>query len=170
MTERHYGHLEDDHITKEIRASPALRQGQVERQADGGLMAKRISPLTKADHDGAERLKQDWRDRLASLAEAGRRLAPRTKTEDNEYQWIKACFAAAGGDQSALLDWLRSDRPLPDLFREDLADLISGKRFHRRAPRGRPENMSMSQQLRRALFARMFYREWREENQKGRRQ
>jgi hypothetical protein len=121
-------------------------------------MAKRINPLTKADHDRAERLKQEWRDRLASLAEAGRRFALHARDDDPEYLFIKACFAAGDGDQTALLDWLRSDRPLPDGFREYLADLISGRRFRRRQTRGRPREYV--EEHARALFARMFYREW----------
>ncbi len=80
---------------------------------------------------------------------------------DPDYPFIKAVYQCADGQPDELARMLRSETPLSEECRESLARLIEGRLKKPDPKRGRPRQTKLHEA---ALWSRMFYRDWREEN------
>jgi hypothetical protein len=75
-----------------------------------------------------------------------------------EYLFYRACRDCADGNPSGLIEYLRSGRPMPEEFRDALAEMLEGKYDRPKKKRGRPRHTQVHLA---ASLAGAFYREWR---------
>jgi hypothetical protein len=103
------------------------------------------------------RVRERWERHAASAS-----VVDMTSARDISHaqaQFYQALMEAGRGETALIIYHLRSGEPLPDDFRESLADYFEG-RFRHKPPAHRPKQ---KRERIAAKLAKMFYDEWREE-------
>lgn len=101
---------------------------------------------------------------LSRQREAQEYLKETLRSHDLKHNFIYALTEHARGNSEFLTDYLRSDRPLGELEREHLAQVLEGV-LDRETLRGRPPN---SDERTAAMLAHALYKIWRDENKRAR--
>jgi hypothetical protein len=118
----------------------------------------------KSDYRATGRsLREQWLNRQREFQRDLKAAVERIRSLDPKDNFIHALSQHAGGESKFLIDYLRSDRPLAELEREYLAQVLEGV-LDRKKRRGRPANSDARVA---AMQARVFYRMWQAENKKA---
>lgn len=123
-------------------------------------MSVRVSGLSADNEATKRRLQERWLKQHASIHDSLRNA--RRKPPHPSDEFLAAVYQCSKGQPQYLIDYLRSNRPIRQQDRENLAQLFEGdpeQKSKRRRPRAHALRSA-------ALEAVFFYKSWRAENRR----